>query len=699
MSDKIIYNFTNGIEWQWIKCYNLHKRNNGAGNRMDKKKAYTALRILIKTSSIAVSAIPGGSIVAASASAVAELMGLTIPKNNVKKTLQKQLESVLNSAAKDTWSHPNITPLLLKYNFSELEQTLGTQITQNQIAEWDADPLSGAFLTHIDSDISADELQSVLKIFKTNYLIYAAKCPELCNYIQIKDLEDIKRSLQLIHEKLKESEKTEPSANKILTPDAVIWETQEFMGREKEQSYLSEKIESGSIHIQLTGMGGIGKTELLRWLYRNYTECAAVDHVAYFNYKGSADSMLMSELKFPGEGIQEAWHYLKNLCEHKKLLILIDEDPEANLTKKQNLERERELAKLHSLRASVVLASRLECPAFEPYFIGYLPERERIELFQKHYKAKLNESDQALLLELFASRAGNNTKIIPRLGSMARTNLWNVRELGENLAEKGFKIEYGMDDKTLQQEIDKLYPLERMTVEELSVLEAFSIFPSIPLEADICAEWLHEDAGLEKHACRRMLGRLSDLTWLEKGTNAQTNTAAFQMHAVVRNAVKAQSGISFDAHKNLAGRCADAMIIGEKELFTKARPYEPFALAVAKRFEKEGSAEIGLLFHQLGYFYSENADYTKALTWYEKALVICEKVLGKEHPYTATSYGGIAGVYDSMGDYPKALEGYEKALAIREKVLGKEHPDTAMSYNNIAFVYDSMGDYPKALEG
>ena len=44
------------------------------------------------------------------------------------------------------------------------------------------------------------------------------------------------------------------------------------------------------------------------------------------------------------------------------------------------------------------------------------------------------------------------------------------------------------------------------------------------------------------------------------------------------------------------------------------------------------------------------------------------------------------------------IEYYAKALLIREKVLGKEHPNTANTYNNIALVYHHQGDYVKAQE-
>ena len=107
---------------------------------------------------------------------------------------------------------------------------------------------------------------------------------------------------------------------------------------------------------------------------------------------------------------------------------------------------------------------------------------------------------------------------------------------------------------------------------------------------------------------------------------------------------------------------------------------------------------ISGLYSQIGNGYNDIAHYSQALESYNKVCFICEKILGTEHPDTATSYNDIAVVYNNMGDYQRALEWYRKALAIREMLLGAEHPDTAATYNNIAMIYYSMGDYQRALE-
>jgi tetratricopeptide (TPR) repeat protein len=54
-------------------------------------------------------------------------------------------------------------------------------------------------------------------------------------------------------------------------------------------------------------------------------------------------------------------------------------------------------------------------------------------------------------------------------------------------------------------------------------------------------------------------------------------------------------------------------------------------------------------------------------------------------------------MYRNVGEYSKALSFYEKALEIQQESLPPNHPDFAMSYNNIGGVYRNMGEYSKAL--
>jgi tetratricopeptide (TPR) repeat protein len=50
-----------------------------------------------------------------------------------------------------------------------------------------------------------------------------------------------------------------------------------------------------------------------------------------------------------------------------------------------------------------------------------------------------------------------------------------------------------------------------------------------------------------------------------------------------------------------------------------------------------------------------------------------------------------------MGEYSKALSFCEKAHEIRRETLPSNHPDLAASYSNIGWAYDNIGEYSKAL--
>ncbi len=84
--------------------------------------------------------------------------------------------------------------------------------------------------------------------------------------------------------------------------------------------------------------------------------------------------------------------------------------------------------------------------------------------------------------------------------------------------------------------------------------------------------------------------------------------------------------------------------------------------------------------------------------WGENVLDIQQRILGEEHPDTATSLNNVGGTYSELGDYQKALECHEKALDIRMRIFGEEHPDTATSFNNVGCAYIEIGEYAKALE-
>jgi tetratricopeptide (TPR) repeat protein len=82
-----------------------------------------------------------------------------------------------------------------------------------------------------------------------------------------------------------------------------------------------------------------------------------------------------------------------------------------------------------------------------------------------------------------------------------------------------------------------------------------------------------------------------------------------------------------------------------------------------------------------------------------RALEVRRQSLGEEHPYTAQSYNNVAYAQQAQWRYREAEQGFRKALDIKRKVLGEEHLDTAAGHHNLAFNLDGQARYKEAEQG
>ena len=130
----------------------------------------------------------------------------------------------------------------------------------------------------------------------------------------------------------------------------------------------------------------------------------------------------------------------------------------------------------------------------------------------------------------------------------------------------------------------------------------------------------------------------------------------------------------------------------------QALEYKLKALAIFERVLGSNHPDIAAIYNNVGYTYDELGDHKQALVYTLKSLVICERVLGMNHPGLAIGYNNVSFTYYAQGNYEQALEYQMKALAILERVLEADHPDLATSYDNVGSTYDELGDHKQALE-
>jgi len=72
-------------------------------------------------------------------------------------------------------------------------------------------------------------------------------------------------------------------------------------------------------------------------------------------------------------------------------------------------------------------------------------------------------------------------------------------------------------------------------------------------------------------------------------------------------------------------------------------------------------------------------------------LVVYEKVPGKEHPSTATTYNNIALVDGNQGDYEKALELHGKSIRVDHKVFQPNQPRYTRGHASAKATHEKSG--------
>ncbi|MCL2361949.1 MAG: tetratricopeptide repeat protein [Defluviitaleaceae bacterium] len=459
----------------------------------------------------------------------------------------------------------------------------------------------------------------------------------------------------------------------------------EFSYRDDMVEELNKAIKQNKKLALISGLGGIGKTTIAKALYHQIKD--EYKHVAWVEYQHSIkDSLLSSFILFDGVEITERYRSIEKflLEATRDTIIFIDNVSGNDYEGVSFIER---------LDINVVLTSRASnIGYFTEFPVDFLSEEQCINIFYKYYKLDKARAQEEAIRKL-VKLVKCHTLSVELLARAASKPGYSLEMLAADLEEKGFEYPIGLRSirthhtavsKTIAGHLKTLFELVSVNDEEKRILINFSAMPSVEIPGEV-ETWL---------GCTTddIVG-LTELGWLT------TSDIGYEMHPIIKEAIRLQyKNVEYKDFESIIRYMSSDKYINATDIYTKVRARLNIAESIASYFEDVEKEEIALLFNNIAIVCSSQGDYPKALEWNQKDLKICEKVLGLEHPNTATTYNNIAAVYDKQGDYPKALEWNQKALKIREKVLGLKHPDTAATYNNIAGVYKSQGDYPKALE-
>ena len=528
-----------------------------------------------------------------------------------------------------------------------------------------------------------------------------------------------------------------------------------FVGREEELREIARRFEKDPI-VVLSGLGGMGKTELAVRFGREYEESGR--GWAYFLYfSGSFSATLRSNVTgiIPGyspEGkpeeqiVADALAAL-NRCGKGDLLILDNAD-EGSITALR-----RELSKLPM---RVLVTSRQESD--DMMELGTLSEEALFAIFRRH-GAELEEADMRALIEAVDGHTMTVELMARLLHKDQRKDTLNrlKKALGERDLSSGKfgKTESAYhaspDQARINEHLKAVFRVADMGRAEKTVLRFATLLGESGLDSEMFAKaaepelkpepvepvkrrWFDifrrktEEKPQPVPKIRDLLQELADKGWLlrKKGD--------IKIHPVIRivcvevlkpteencedflhgirnqydekqydHAKFRQMAEVFETASNLLEDKTGFWANEAGYLWNQvAEPQRALACnlrSVEKTVQHQpDSRNLAAGYNNVGMTYGALGDHKQALEYQLKALAICERVLPPEHPDLAASYNNVGRTYGALGDHKQALEYQLKDLAICERVLPPEHPDLAISYGNVGSTYCALGEPQKALE-
>ncbi|MDR2999709.1 MAG: tetratricopeptide repeat protein [Fibromonadaceae bacterium] len=481
-----------------------------------------------------------------------------------------------------------------------------------------------------------------------------------------------------------------------------------FTGRDSIFEDIYSGFESGNITSQIqviTGMGGFGKTQTaLEYAYRYANKYdyiwwvqAETDATVLMSYKNFAVKMkLLNEDQQDSELIIET--VLSWMSSHSKWLFIYDnaDITAGNTTWLPKKNHENILITTRNTHNDIGNVIRIDV----------LKEKEAVAFLKK--RTGIKDSSNASKL---ADCLGYFPLALEQAATYIKTNEITYIEYLSLFKDYGLEVLEKIDRVTnYESSVAATLEISFKKIEQEASLQLLYLCSYMAPE-DIDEMLFSENSELLPSPLREMMADRLDRNdiWNQLTRysllNKQEGGKGYSMHRLLQEIMRNKIGNELQWAQcclSLFRKAYDFEYgnIGSHNRFLDLTPHVEVFLSIAKMIlaTNEEQEEIAYLYHEGGFGNRHLGNYNRALEWYRNALAIREKVLGKGHLDTATTYNNMALVFHDQGDYVKALEYYGYALAIREKALGNEHPSTATTYNNMALVFHAQGDYVKALE-
>ncbi|MGM3308917.1 tetratricopeptide repeat protein [Anabaena sp. WFMT] len=529
-----------------------------------------------------------------------------------------------------------------------------------------------------------------------------------------------------------------------------------LFGREEELAELHKLLQSGKNVCVVSGMGGVGKTGLVRE-YANLTECTSffTGGVYYIDARDrqnmAAEIIALTEWKFKAplpanlstqQQVNACWQAWKGQTENvllilddvsgladniktylppkdlvsMRLLMTSRETPDKRIAEKLELQVLSEDAAVELL-ASIIGQSRInqepEQAKLLCYELGYLPlalelvayyldDEDYQDLSLLKMRGKLQEKVKHPSLSPEQVPGG----IEAQRGLQAAFDLsWDeLKPEAKHLAcvlgaFAASPIHWGFVTAIYQQLQGESFSEDNLKDRWLKSLRKLHLV--IPVGENIYNLHLliHDyfSEHLKQHSDYDQIKQVYCDVFVDVASNVNqsSNLETFNLiepHLKNMIAWSANNG-NIEFAYSLNGL---ALLYQSQGRYNDAEPLYLQSLDIRKCQLGTDHLDVASSFNNLALLYNYQGRYSKAKPLFIQSLEIYKYQLDADHPNVATSLNNLAGLYFYQKQYSEAEPLFLQSLEIRKYKLGNNHPDVATSLNNLALLYESQKRYNEA---
>ena len=514
-----------------------------------------------------------------------------------------------------------------------------------------------------------------------------------------------------------------------LPPSSALQATG-FVGREPELAEIQSRFARGDRMVVLTGLGGMGKTELAAKYGRDYPGLVYFVRFDTSFRRTLANMSLGIRPKLTEEDLR-----LEEGILIKKVLTLLERSSSEDLLIIDNADSETgalaDLMKepgyklIQALPLRLLVTTRSESP--RAIRVARMPDDPLFEIFRNH-GAALSEDEMrkliravnghTLTVDLIARTLADNWVPVSAPEMLDAITEATLRE--EDFPEVGTDYNGDLEQLHIYQrlrgvfQVAKIPPTEQQLLRLATLLpdggmdvrlfrkalpsELLKVFPGLGrrgwLSADHQMLTIHPvirlvcrtEQPLTEADCEAFLSKL----W-EQYDETQYRPDQYEQMAELFTT-------AYDRMGNAHWLNCSGILLNEIAQHQKLHDMYHARLPKLEQVLPSNSAALARAYQLYGNSFADLGHYTIALTYYEKALLIQQSDLSTEHPLLAPTYNSIGVTYIDLGKTQKGLEYMQIALDIHKKSLPPEHPTLASSYDNIGCAYSELGNLLKALE-